>query len=111
MKKKTGCDTEWLSFSEWQDVAQAFQVLDPYIYLSVVIPAYNEAERLPQTLRRFHEYLTGGGFTYEILVVLDGPSDGTRVVLQELLREVQSEDVPVGRAEAATHKLRLTREA
>ena len=54
MKKKTGYDTEWLSFSlaisrfEWQGVAQAFQVLDRDIYLSVVIPAFNEAGETPK---------------------------------------------------------------
>lgn len=53
-------------------------------YLSVIIPAYNEAERLPKTLRRVHEYLSGSGLTYEILVVLDGPSDNTRAVVQPL---------------------------
>ena len=63
-------------------------MLHPDIYLSIIIPAYNEAERLPQTLKRLHEYLTASGFTYEILVVLDGPSDGTREVLQKLLCEI-----------------------
>jgi len=58
------------------------------VYLSVVVPAYNEAERLPKTLRRFNEYLTATGFAYEILIVLDGPSDSTREVLREILREI-----------------------
>ncbi|MEX0806618.1 MAG: dolichyl-phosphate beta-glucosyltransferase [Candidatus Binatia bacterium] len=54
------------------------------IDLSVIVPAYNEAERLPSTLKRLHEYFAGRAFTYEILVVLDGPSDNTRDVLFEL---------------------------
>lgn len=58
------------------------------VYLSVIVPAYNEAERLPKTLRRFNEYLTATGFAYEILIVLDGPSDGTREVVREILREI-----------------------
>ena len=45
------------------------------IELSVVVPAYNEAERIPKTLRRLHEYLGANSFAYEILVVLDGPID------------------------------------
>jgi len=47
------------------------------MFLSVVIPAYNEEARLPLTLGRVLEYLDsrqGGG---EILVVNDGSSDGT----------------------------------
>jgi dolichyl-phosphate beta-glucosyltransferase len=58
------------------------------VYLSVIVPAYNEAKRLPRTLERFIEYLSARGFTYEILVMLDGPSDRTREVLHELLREI-----------------------
>ena len=45
--------------------------------LSVVIPAYNEAERLPRTLARLNAYLEARGFPYEIVVVDDGSSDGT----------------------------------
>lgn len=45
--------------------------------LSVVIPAYDEAERLPVTLRRIGEYLEGHARDAEILVVDDGSRDGT----------------------------------
>jgi dolichyl-phosphate beta-glucosyltransferase len=48
--------------------------------LSVVIPAYNEALRLPATLDRVREHLGGRGVAYEILVVDDGSSDGTAEV-------------------------------
>jgi dolichyl-phosphate beta-glucosyltransferase len=43
----------------------------------VVIPAYNEAERLPRTLARVREYLDAWGRPYEIVVVDDGSADGT----------------------------------
>jgi len=43
--------------------------------LSVVIPAYNEAVRLPPTLRRLSAYLASR--PHEILVVDDGSRDGT----------------------------------
>jgi glycosyltransferase involved in cell wall biosynthesis len=59
-------------------------------YLSVIIPAYNEAERLPKTLKRVHQYLGNHSFTYEILVVLDGPSDNTREVLRSLSPEIRN---------------------
>ena len=45
--------------------------------ISVVIPAYNEAERLGATLRRAVEYLARRGDSYEILVVDDGSRDRT----------------------------------
>src|SRR5262249_51633519 len=45
--------------------------------LSVVIPAFNEAGRLPATLERVGEYLRGAGIPHEIVVVDDGSGDGT----------------------------------
>jgi dolichyl-phosphate beta-glucosyltransferase len=44
---------------------------------SVVIPAYNEADRLPRTLERMREYLGGRGIAYEIVVADDGSRDAT----------------------------------
>jgi dolichyl-phosphate beta-glucosyltransferase len=58
------------------------------IDLSVIVPAYNEAVRLPKTLSRFQEYLAGKSFTYEILVVLDGPTDATLDVLGRLSKQI-----------------------
>ena len=45
--------------------------------LSVVIPAFNEASRLPPTLERVRAYLDARGRPYEILVVDDGSGDDT----------------------------------
>lgn len=58
------------------------------MFLSVIIPAYNEADRLPRTLRRLHNYLKETSETYEILVVLDGPTDSTLEVLQRMSSEI-----------------------
>lgn len=46
-------------------------------YLSVVIPAYNEAHRLPATLDRVYSYLCRKSWPFEIVVVDDGSSDAT----------------------------------
>ncbi|HXK09049.1 MAG TPA: dolichyl-phosphate beta-glucosyltransferase [Vicinamibacteria bacterium] len=45
--------------------------------LSVVIPAYNEARRLPATLERVGAYLAAQGVAHEILVIDDGSADAT----------------------------------
>jgi dolichyl-phosphate beta-glucosyltransferase len=45
--------------------------------LSVVIPAYNEAERLPRSLERILEYLRSRGGSWEVVVVDDGSRDET----------------------------------
>ena len=84
------------------------------VYLSVIVPAYNEAERLPKTLKRFDEYLTATGFAYEILVMLDGPSDNTREVMREMLREIPHLEVidrPVNRGKGHTVKEGMRRAA
>ncbi len=47
------------------------------MFLSVVIPAYNEEARLPHTLSSVVEYLDHRGGRSEILVVNDGSSDAT----------------------------------
>ncbi len=56
-------------------------------YLSVVIPAYNEASRLPASLARVMEYLEGCNYTYEVIVVDDGSEDDTPGLVEEMGRE------------------------
>ncbi|MDW8027924.1 MAG: glycosyltransferase family 2 protein [Armatimonadota bacterium] len=53
-------------------------------FLSIVIPAYNEARRLPRTLESIHGYLRGAVKQWhveidaiEVIVVDDGSTDGT----------------------------------
>ena len=49
--------------------------------ISIIIPAYNEQARLPETLRRIEQYLATGDWTFhEILVVDDGSTDNTAEV-------------------------------
>ena len=55
--------------------------------LSMVIPAYNEARRLPPTLTRLRDYLDAGADSYEVLVVDDGSDDDTVAVAQAVARE------------------------
>jgi len=61
--------------------------VDLSIDLSIIIPAYNEAQRLGPTLQRLRAFLgrlAGGAVSYEILVVDDGSSDGTADIVDEL---------------------------
>jgi dolichyl-phosphate beta-glucosyltransferase len=50
---------------------------EPAPRLSIVIPAYNEERRLPVTLESLISYLTAQSYTWEILVVSNGSTDGT----------------------------------
>ncbi len=46
-------------------------------FLSIIIPAYNEAKHLPLTLIDIDKHLKKADFSYEILIVNDGSIDGT----------------------------------
>src|SRR5512136_1346185 len=61
------------------------------VQLSVIIPAYNEELRLPQTLNQSLEYLKTQPYSSEIIVVNDGSTDGT----ERIVREQSSSPVPV----------------
>lgn len=49
----------------------------PFIDLSIVVPAFNEAQRILPTLERLHRYLSAQPLRYEIVVVDDGSTDNT----------------------------------
>jgi dolichyl-phosphate beta-glucosyltransferase len=49
--------------------------------LSVVVPCYNEEQRLPRTVDQIERHLDGSGTAYELILVDDGSSDGTRAVM------------------------------
>ncbi len=55
-------------------------------YLSVVVPAYNEEDRLAPTLARLHEYYSGQDYTYDVTVVSDGSKDRTGKIVEEFAR-------------------------
>lgn len=56
---------------------------DAAVELSLVIPAFNEERRLPSFLDAAICHLAASGRAFEIIVVDDGSSDGTRSVVQE----------------------------
>jgi len=52
--------------------------------IAVVVPAFNEAESLPELVERIDVAITGMGRTWEVWVIDDGSSDGTFDVVKEL---------------------------
>ncbi len=68
--------------------------------LSIVIPCYNEEQRLPRTIEQIERYLDDHRMSYELILVDDGSTDGTRLVMDEAAARnpaVRVEALPVNR--------------
>jgi len=62
----------------------------PKPYLSVIIPAYNEAKRLPLTLIDVDKHLSAVEYSYEILVVNDGSKDNTAEIVRKMTGTIKN---------------------
>lgn len=65
--------------------------------LSIIIPAYNEEERLPKTLEQMVSFFRENDISFEIIVVNDGSTDDSSKVVQRY-REKFEEIIPIGYA-------------
>jgi glycosyltransferase involved in cell wall biosynthesis len=54
------------------------------MYLSLVVPVYNEVENLTPLYERIREVLDPTGWTYELILVDDGSTDGSERILADL---------------------------
>ena len=54
------------------------------VAISVVIPALNERESLPELIKRISDTIDARGVDYEIIVVDDGSTDGSFEMLREM---------------------------
>jgi glycosyltransferase involved in cell wall biosynthesis len=55
--------------------------------VSVLVPAKDEADNLPEFIQRCAQALGAAGFSFEVIVVNDGSRDATDRVLRELQRQ------------------------
>src|SRR3989338_9701437 len=53
------------------------------IFLSIVMPVYNEEHCLAESIRRITAYLTLKNWTWELLIVSDGSTDRTDAIAAE----------------------------
>lgn len=91
--------------------------------LSLIIPAFNEAQRIGPTLRHFHQFLAARPASFEVIVVDDGSSDETVALVAALAGELAAVRVlrsPTNRGkghavrlgmQAATGRIRLFSDA
>jgi dolichyl-phosphate beta-glucosyltransferase len=59
-----------------------------FVDLSIIVPAYNEEQRLPPTLDRLHAFLSSQPLRYEILIVDDGSKDNTCDVVEAAMARI-----------------------
>lgn len=57
------------------------------IFLSIVIPAHNEENRLPRTLEDIFSFLKGQSYSSEVIVVENGSTDGTLPIANDFAKE------------------------
>ena len=63
-------------------------ISNPVPELSIVVPAYNEEGRIRPTLDEYVEHFRGlYGDGFEVIVVLNGCRDGTRSVVEAVMRQ------------------------
>lgn len=60
------------------------------IFLSIVIPAHNEENRLPRTLEEIFSFLERQSYTSEVIVVENGSSDKTLSIANDFANEHSS---------------------
>lgn len=82
--------------------------------LSIIIPAFNEEARLPETLRRIAAYVRASGRGTEVLVVDDGSTDRTAAVAESFRAEcpalfILSNGVNRGKGFSVRHGMREAR--
>lgn len=56
------------------------------VYLSIVIPAFNEEERIQATLEDIKEYLKTCSYNAEVIVVSDGSTDETADIVNNYIK-------------------------
>jgi len=59
-------------------------------FLSIIIPAHNEAHRLPPSLQKIDSFLRKQDYTAEIVVVENGSTDETLSVAQSFLPKIEN---------------------
>ncbi|KAL0844596.1 hypothetical protein Bca101_017842 [Brassica carinata] len=83
-------------------------------YLSLIVPAFNEEQRLPAALEETMDYLESrasrdNSFSYEVVIVDDGSVDGTKRVAFDFVRKYTVDNIrfiPLGKNQGKGEAIR-----
>jgi glycosyltransferase involved in cell wall biosynthesis len=64
-------------------------------FLSIIIPAYNEEQRLPDTLEQALTFLSAQSYRSEILIVENASQDNTLQIAEKFAAQRHTEDLPI----------------
>ena len=85
------------------------------VEVSLVIPAYNEANRLPKALEKAIMYFKGK-FKFEVIIISDGSTDNTWTVIQNMMKKYNDTEIiginyskNAGKGFAVTSGMKYTR--
>jgi len=83
-------------------------------YLSIIVPAYNEAERIAKALIEMDRVLSRVDYSYELLVINDGSADNTVEVVTKMMLMISNLKivdlkVNVGKGGAVRHGMLVAR--
>ena len=85
------------------------------IEISLVIPAYNEAERLPKALEQTINYFKDK-FKFEVIIVSDGSTDKTWDIINSMMKKYNNTEIiginyknNAGKGHAVTSGMKYTR--
>ncbi|MBI3251718.1 MAG: glycosyltransferase family 2 protein [Candidatus Omnitrophica bacterium] len=76
---------------------------DP-VFLSVVMPVYNEEKCIRESLRRIEAFLSLKGLPWEVLVSSDGSTDGTDTAVRSFIQEKEGRQSRVRLLSSAGNK-------
>src|SRR6266404_6576510 len=63
--------------------------------LSIVIPAYNEENRIERTLRTYHKFFSEKNMPFELVVVLNGCKDNTIGVVEGVRKDLAANNIVI----------------
>lgn len=74
-------------------------------YLSIIIPAYNEADRIEASLQKAVDYLGQKDYEYEIIVADDGSTDDTVAIANNFDGKVKAYALPKNTGKGAAVRM------